>query len=154
MNLTEIAIVLENSQDTESVRGCKEYLDRFGLRYETAVIEHLANPDDLADFVKKGTDRGIKIFIAVAGSASGLASAIAARTYLPVIGVPLETTAAKGLDALYSMIYLPEGTPVAAMGIGPNGARNAAILAAQILSFSDHHLRDRLLFFKQNGCRF
>lgn len=154
MNLTEIAIVLENAQDSEFIKGCKEYLDRFGLRYETAIIEHLASPDELTEFVNKGTERGIKIFIAVSGSASGLASAIASRTYLPVIGVPLPSATVQGMDALYSMIQLPEGTPVATMGLGPRGAKNAAILAAQILSFSDHHLRDRLLFFKQNACRF
>lgn len=154
MNLTEIAIVLENTQDAEFIKGCKEYLDRFGLRYESVVIEHLANPDELVEFVNKGTDRGIKMFIAVSGTASGLASAIASRTYLPVIGVPLYSATAQGMDALYSMIQLPEGIPIATMGMGPHGAKNAAILAAQILSFSDHHLRDRLLFFKQNGCRF
>jgi phosphoribosylaminoimidazole carboxylase PurE protein len=154
MNLTEIAIVLEDSQDMDQVKGCKEYLDRFGLRYEAIVIEYLANPDELAEFVKKGTDRGIKIFIAASGTTSGLASAIASRTYLPVIAVPLTTSPAQGLDILYSVANLPAGTPVAVTGIGSRGAKNAAILAAQILSFSDHHLRDRLLFFKQNSCRF
>lgn len=154
MNLTEIAIMLENGQEAEQIKGCKEYLDRFGLRYETVTIEHLSNPEELVEFVKKGTDRGIRVFIAAYSTTSGLASAIASRTYLPVIGIPLSSGSTHGLDTLYAMAQLPEGTPVATMGIGPNGAKNAAILAAQILSFSDHHLRDRLLFFKQNGCRF
>ncbi len=154
MNLTEIAIVLENAQDSEQIKGCREYLDRFGLRYEVTIVEHLSNPDELVDFVKKGTDRGIKLFIAASSATSGLAAAIASRTYLPVIAVPLAGSGTQGLENLYAMSQLPAGTPVATMGIGERGAKNAAILSAQILSFSDHHLRDRLLFFKQNGCHF
>lgn len=154
MNITEIVIVMENAQDAEHIKGCREYLDRFGLRNEITTIEYLTNPDELRDFVRKATDRGVKIFIAVSGSASGLASAIASHTHVPVIGVPLLSSGTQGLDALYSITQLPEGVPVAAMGFGVRGAKNAAILAAQILSFTDNHLKERLLLFKQNGCRF
>ncbi len=154
MNLTEIAIIADSQEDLAHIEGCKQFLDHFGLRYEVHVFSALRDPESLVEFLDKSPERGIRVFIAAAGMAGHLAGFIAARTSLPVIGVPLATSHLSGVDALYSMSQMPEGVPVATMAIGAPGARNAAVLAAQILALSDNRLRDRVRYFKQNGCRF
>lgn len=154
MNITELAIVLDNQNDLEQIKSCKEYLERFGLRYEVTSISALCDPISLQEFVKKATTAGIKLFITAAEMSSGLAAAVASHTYLPVINIPLPAPALQNMDALFALSQTPEGVPVATMGFGNAGAKNAAVLAAQILSMSDVHLRERLRFFKQNACRF
>jgi len=153
MNLTEVIIVIDRQEDIEFVRPCREYLDHFGIRHEVQVLS-LRDSDGLSEFVSKCPERGIKLFIAAAGNGAQSASLIAAKTLLPVIAIPLANSPLLGNDALYMMTQTPEGLPLAAVSIGAPGARNAAILAAQILALSDNRLKERLRFFKQNGCRF
>jgi phosphoribosylaminoimidazole carboxylase PurE protein len=154
MNVTEITIILDNQNDLEQIKSCKDYLDRFGLRYEVTAKSALCDPMGLQELVKKVTVSGIKLFITAGELSSGLATAVASHTHLPVINIPLQTSQSQNGHALYALSQTPEGIPVATMGFGNAGARNAAILAAQILSMSDVHLRERLRFFKQNACRF
>jgi phosphoribosylaminoimidazole carboxylase PurE protein len=154
MNITEIAIVLDNQNDLEQIKSCKDYLERFGLRYEVTSISALCDPNSLHEFVKKATLNGIKLFITAAEINSGLATAVASHTFVPVINIALPSPPLHNLDALFALSQTPEGLPVATMGFGNAGAKNAAVLAAQILSMSDVHLRERVRFFKQNACRF
>ena len=153
MNITEIAIILDNINDLEQIKSCKEYLERFGLRYEVTTISALCDPQGLQEFVQKETLNGIKLFITAADFPAGLAAAVASHTFLPVIHIPL-ITPNQNPHALFALAQTPEGIPIATMGLGSAGAKNAAILAAQILSMSDVHLKERLRFFKQNSCRF
>lgn len=154
MNLTEIAIVLDRQEDIPHLQGCRDYLDHFGLRYEIHVGSALRDPVGLTEYLGKSGERGIKLFIAAAGMAGHLAAFVASRTSQPVIGVPLPTSHLNGVDALYAMAQMQEGVPVATMAVGEAGAKNAAILAAQILSLSDNRLKERVRYFKQNGCSF
>jgi phosphoribosylaminoimidazole carboxylase PurE protein len=154
MNVTEITIILDNQNDLEQVKSCKDYLERFGLRYEVTAKSALCDPLGLQELVKKVTTSGIKLFITAAEPSSGLATAVASHTHLPVINIPLPNPALQNANALFALSQTPEGIPVATMGFGNAGGRNAAILAAQILSMSDVHLRERLRNFKQNACRF
>ena len=154
MNVTEITIILDNQNDLEQIKSCKDYLDRFGLRYEVTAKSALCDPMGLQELVKKVTVSGIKLFITAGELSSGLATAVASHTHLPVINIPLQTPPSQNGHALYALSQTPEGIPVATMGFGNAGARNAAILAAQILSMPDVHFRERLRLFKQNACRF
>lgn len=154
MHLTEVAIIIDHANDMEHIRPCKEYLDHFGIRYDVQVLSAMRDPDALDEYVDKGPERGIKLFIVAAGMGAQSAGVIASKTYVPVIGVPLSTTDVNGVDALYAMVQMTEGVPVATVSIGIHGLKNAAVLAAEILSLSDARLKERLRFFKQNGCKF
>ncbi|MCB0833158.1 MAG: AIR carboxylase family protein [Bacteroidetes bacterium] len=154
MHLTEILILLENPELTEAAQPCRDLLDRFGLRYENRNNLSIREPDALRELAQKSEENGIKLFIVFSSSASALVTMISAYTILPVIGVPVSGSPLGGLDALYSMTQVPGGVPVATLGMGTDGAKNAAVLTAQILSLSDERLRDRLRFYKQNGCSF
>lgn len=123
-------------------------LTQFGVPYEVVVASAHRSPDLVARYVQTAEGRGIRVFVAAAGGAAHLAGAIAARTALPVIGVPLEATGLGGLDALLSTVQMPPGVPVATVAIGNWGAQNAAILAVQILGTSDLALRARLREWK------
>jgi phosphoribosylaminoimidazole carboxylase PurE protein len=119
-------------------------LTEFGVAHEVVVASAHRAPDLLDRYVRGAEDRGIRIFIGAAGGAAHLAGAVAARTVLPVIGVPLEATPLGGLDALLSTVQMPPGIPVATVSIGGWGARNAALLAVAILGITDGGLRERL----------
>lgn len=154
MNLTEIAIIIHSTQESEYIKGCKETLDRFGLHCEVKVFTPLLDPPELQEFMQKAPERGIKIFIATSSLQSKLAAMIAAYTHLPVIAIPIGKEGFADREATIASVEMPEGVPVAVVSSYPTGGKNAAILAAQFLAFSDNHLMDRLKLFKQNGCRF
>lgn len=154
MNLTEIVIILDQQEDLPHIQGCKDYLDHFGLRCEVHIGSAMRDPAGLTEYLSKSHERGIRIFIAAAGMAGHLAAFVASKTTMPVIGVPLPTSHLNGIDALYAMAQMQEGVPVATMAVGEAGAKNAAVLAAQILALTDNRLKERLRYFKQNGCRF
>jgi len=123
---------------------CSEMLDSFAIPYEVKIISAHRMPEATSDYAKNLGKRGIKVVIAGAGGAAHLPGTIAAHTILPVIGVPLDSSALQGLDALYSIVQMPAGLPVACMAIGAAGAKNAAILAAKILSLSSPKLREKM----------
>jgi phosphoribosylamine--glycine ligase len=143
-----IGIVMGSDSDLPVMQGCVEQLQKFGLSYEITVASAHRSPERAATYATKARERGIKVIVAAAGMAAHLAGVLAAHTILPVIGVPIDSSSLNGLDALLSTVQMPPGVPVATMGIGKAGAKNAAILAVQILAVSDENLARRLIEFK------
>lgn len=147
--IAPVAVVMGSDSDLDVMRACVDQLRQFEIEAEVRILSAHRTPDASAEFAATAAARGIKVIIAGAGMAAHLAGALAAQTTLPVIGVPLAPAMGLGgLDALLSTVQMPPGVPVATMAIGKAGARNAAILAAQILAVADTDLRDRLVRFK------
>jgi 5-(carboxyamino)imidazole ribonucleotide mutase len=134
--------------------GCTDYLAKFGIPHDLRVSSAHRQPEETAAFIKSAEAEGYAIIIAAAGMAAHLAGFAAAYTTLPVIGVPLEGSALGGVDALYSTVQMPAGIPVATVAIGSAGAKNAAVLAAEILALNDDGLRRKLAEFRNNGAKF
>lgn len=144
-----IGIVLGSDSDRPVMEDAAKTLAEFEVPYELVIASAHRSPDLLDQYARTAESRGIRVLIAAAGGAAHLAGALAARTILPVIGVPLEATGLGGLDSLLSTAQMPPGVPVATVSIGSWGARNAAILAVEILAISDPALHQRLLEFKK-----
>ncbi|MCK4418605.1 5-(carboxyamino)imidazole ribonucleotide mutase [Candidatus Aerophobetes bacterium] len=137
-----------SESDRSVMKNCLETLDEFTISYEVKVLSAHRMPEATASYARDLRQRGIKVVIAGAGKAAHLSGVIAAYTTLPVIGIPLASSSLQGIDALYSIVQMPGGVPVASMGIGSTGAKNAAILAAEILSLSSSDLEERLKQYK------
>ena len=144
MSESRVGILLGSASDHEVMSAGAEILRELGVPYQIGVYSAHRTPDRVEEFVSQAASRGIRVLIAGAGAAAHLAGAVAARTQLPVIGVPLAGSALSGLDALFATVQMPAGFPVATMAIGKPGAINAALLAAQILALHDIDLRQRL----------
>src|SRR2546423_10850457 len=144
-----VSIVMGSDSDFEIMREAGKALDDFGINYEIDVTSAHRSPDRTADYARNAAGRGIRVIIAGAGGAAHLAGVIAAHTTLPVIGVPIPSTPLNGLDSLLATVQMPAGIPVATVAIGKAGARNAGILAAQILAGSDSQLAAKLADFKR-----
>ena len=144
-----VAVVMGSDSDVGVMKSCIEQLKAFGIDPVVRIISAHRTPDIAADFADNAQANGIRVIIAAAGMAAHLAGALAGRTTLPVIGVPLAAAEGPaGLDALLSTVQMPPGVPVASMAIGKAGARNAAIFAVQILALSDSALAAKLTEFK------
>jgi len=144
-----VAVVMGSDSDMEVMQSCIEQLGSFGIKPVVRIISAHRTPRVAAEFSENAAQNGIKVIIAAAGMAAHLAGALAAKTTLPVIGVPLVSGAGLGgMDALLSTVQMPPGVPVATMGLGKAGAANAAILAVQILALSDEPLRRKLDDFR------
>ena len=141
-----VGIVMGSDSDLPVMKEAGEALDGFGIPYEISVISAHRNPRGTFDYASKAIERGIKVLIAGAGGAAHLPGVIAALTILPVIGVPIKTSKLSGMDSLLSIVQMPDGIPVATVAI--NGARNAGILAAQILGIADPVISRELKKFK------
>lgn len=148
-----VAIVMGSQSDQPVMAECSRYLTYFGIEFELQILSAHRMPDETATFARTAAQQGFKVIIAAAGMAAHLAGVIAAHTALPVIGVPLSGSELHGIDALYSMVQMPAGVPVATMAIGKAGAINAAVLAAEILAINNQEIYDKLLAFKQQGCK-
>ena len=144
MSDPRVGILLGSASDQEVMSAGAEILRELGVPYQIGVYSAHRTPDRVEEFVSQAASRGIRVLIAGAGAAAHLAGAVAARTQLPVIGVPLAGSALSGMDALLATVQMPAGFPVATMAIGKPGAINAALLAAQILALHDIDLRQRL----------
>jgi phosphoribosylaminoimidazole carboxylase PurE protein len=144
MSGTVVSIVMGSASDGEQMAACGAALDRFGIRHETRILSAHRTPDETAEYAAGLEERGIRVVVAGAGMAAHLAGVLAAHTRLPVIGVPLVAGTLQGFDALLSMVQMPGGVPVATVGIGSAGAKNAGFLAARILSLGDPDLRERV----------
>jgi len=145
-----VAVVMGSDSDMAVMQNCIEQLRFFGIEPTVQVISAHRTPKIAAEFAEKAAKKGIKVIIAAAGMAAHLAGAIAARTTLPVIGVPLiSRSGLEGIDALLSTIQMPPGVPVATVAIGAAGAKNAAILAVQILALTNKTLQKKLAKFKK-----
>jgi 5-(carboxyamino)imidazole ribonucleotide mutase len=142
-----VAIIMGSKFDWETMRHAVETLDDLGVPNEARVLSAHRTPDATADFARKAADRGFRVVIAGAGGAAHLAGAIAAHTWLPVLGVPIQSKL-QGLDSLLSIAQMPGGIPVGTLAIGEAGAKNAALLAAAILATSDKSIRQKLEAFR------
>jgi 5-(carboxyamino)imidazole ribonucleotide mutase len=143
-----VGIIMGSASDWETMRHAAETLDRLGIPNERRVISAHRTPDRLIAYAKTARERGLKVLIAGAGLAAGLPGVVAALTPLPVLGVPLEGGALKGLDALLSIVQMPGGIPVGTLAIGRAGAINAALLATSILALGDPAIADALDAFR------
>ena len=149
--MSSVAVVMGSDSDMAVMQSCIEILSKFGIEPIVRIISAHRTPQIAAEFADNAANNGIKVIIAAAGMAAHLAGALAGRTTLPVIGVPLVATSGLGgIDALLSTIQMPPGVPVAAMATGKAGAKNAAIFAVQILSLSDKTLAKKLEDFKKS----
>lgn len=145
--MPSVAVVMGSDSDWPTMKAAAETLDQFGVTHEQRILSAHRTPEAAMEFARGAADRGIGVIIAAAGGAAHLAGVIAACTVLPVIAVPMATPGLGGLDSLLSMVQMPSGVPVATVAIG--GAKNAAILAVQILAVSDSALTERLHRFKE-----
>jgi len=148
-----VGLVMGSDSDLEAMSGAAEMLEKFGLPYEMTVASAHRSPERAWEYARSAKERGLKVIIAGAGWAAHLAGAMASATTLPVIGVPLDSSPLQGLDALLSTVQMPPGVPVAAMALGKGGARNAAVLAAQIIALSDEALAAKLADYKAQMAR-
>jgi len=139
MNI-QVGVVMGSTSDWETMQHACTTLEELGIAYEKKVLSGHRTPDDVFAYAASARERGLKVIIAGAGGAAHLAGMIAAKTTLPVIGVPMQTKSLGGLDSLLSIVQMPGGVPVATMAIGRAGAVNAALFAAQILSVSDERI--------------
>src|SRR5687768_14870129 len=144
-----VGIIMGSSSDWETMRAAAEALDKFAIPYETRVVSAHRTPDLLFEYAGSAQSRGIEVIIAGAGGAAHLPGMAAAKTTLPVLGVPVQSKALSGLDSLLSIVQMPAGIPVATLAIGRAGAINAALLAAAILAGSDAGIADRLRRFRE-----
>lgn len=136
-----VAIVMGSKTDADLMRPTVEVLNKLGIDYEMSVISAHRNPEKIREFGLSAQKRGIEVIIAAAGGAAHLPGVLASWTTLPVIGVPLATSELEGIDALYSIVQMPAGVPVACMAIGTAGAKNAAYLAAEILGLKHDKIK-------------
>jgi 5-(carboxyamino)imidazole ribonucleotide mutase len=144
-----VAVIMGSKSDWETMRHCVDTLDELGIANEARVLSAHRTPDATADFARKAEDRGVRVVVAAAGGAAHLAGVIAAHTWLPVLGVPIQSKALQGLDSLLSIVQMPGGIPVGTLAIGEAGAKNAALLAAAILATSDEKVRKSLESFRK-----
>jgi 5-(carboxyamino)imidazole ribonucleotide mutase len=144
-----VGIVIGSSSDTEVIQATRDALAELGIEHELTVLSAHRNPDKVKAYAESARDRGIEVIIAAAGMAAALPGVLASLTTLPVIGVPLAGSALNGVDALYSIVQMPGGVPVACMAIGKAGARNAAYFAAAILALGHADVRKSYEAFRQ-----
>ncbi len=144
-----VGIVIGSKTDEPLIQPSLDMLQQLNIEYEFSVLSAHRSPDKVREYGSKAKERGIEVIIAAAGAAAHLPGALASWTTLPVIGVPLPTSELKGVDSLYSIVQMPAGIPVACVGIGTSGAKNAALLAAQILSVKYKEIRDAYEKYKQ-----
>jgi 5-(carboxyamino)imidazole ribonucleotide mutase len=150
-NNTPVAIVMGSKSDKPALDACKKYLDHFGINAHEFILSAHRTPKETIEFAQNADSNGYKVLIAIAGMAAHLPGVVAANTTLPVIGVPMDGSALNGVDALYSIVQMPKGVPVAAVAIGTAGAANAGVLAAEILALLDEDIKAKLLAFKAQG---
>ncbi|NNF25532.1 MAG: 5-(carboxyamino)imidazole ribonucleotide mutase [Rhodobacteraceae bacterium] len=141
---TQVGIIMGSQSDWPTLKEAADILDGLDVAHEVRIVSAHRTPDRLWDYGKTAVERGLKVIIAGAGGAAHLPGMMASKTCLPVIGVPIETRALKGVDSLYSIVQMPRGFPVATMAIGAAGAANAGLMAASILALQDAALAKRL----------
>jgi 5-(carboxyamino)imidazole ribonucleotide mutase len=143
-----VGIIMGSQSDWPTLKKAAEVLDELQVPYETKIVSAHRTPQRLYDYAKSANDRGLKIIIAGAGGAAHLPGMTASLTHLPVLGVPVATTALAGQDSLFSIVQMPAGVPVGTLAIGETGATNAGLLAAQILALADAALAKRVQAYR------
>jgi phosphoribosylamine---glycine ligase len=149
MNPVAVLILMGSDSDAPVMQGALDILKEFGIPAEMTVASAHRSPDRVMRLVREAPGRGVKVFIVGAGAAAHLAGVVAAHTTMPVIGVPIDSSALKGLDALLSTVQMPPGVPVATVSIGKPGATNAGVLAAQIIALADPRIAGALDGYKK-----
>ncbi|CAD5897775.1 MAG: 5-(carboxyamino)imidazole ribonucleotide mutase [Carnobacterium sp.] len=140
----KVAVIMGSTSDWETMKFTCDILDEFGIAYQKKVVSAHRTPDYMFEFAKGARASGLQVIIAGAGGAAHLPGMVAAQTTLPVIGVPIESAALKGMDSLLSIVQMPGGVPVATVAIGKAGATNAGLLALEMLSMTDGEIADKL----------
>lgn len=143
-----VGVVMGSSSDWDIMKHAVEMLDRFGVNYEAKVVSAHRTPDDMFDYAEEASERGIRVIIAGAGGAAHLPGMIAAKTTVPVLGVPVPSKYLRGEDSLLSIVQMPKGVPVATFAIGEAGAANAGLFAVAMLAISNKSLAQQLLSFR------
>lgn len=144
----KVGLIMGSSSDWETLRHAAEILDQFGVAYEKRVVSAHRMPDEMFAYAEQAAGRGIQAIIAGAGGAAHLPGMLAAKTTVPILGVPVASKHLSGVDSLYSIVQMPKGVPVATFAIGAAGAANAALFAVAMLALSDSALRDQLTAFR------
>ena len=147
--MVQVLILMGSDSDAPIMSAAGEVLTEFGITWEMTVASAHRSPARVMRLIAEAPGRGVRVFVVGAGAAAHLAGVVAAHTTLPVIGVPIDSSALKGLDALLSTVQMPPGVPVATVAIGKPGATNAGVLAAQMLALADRGLADKLIAYKQ-----
>ncbi|MDH5719906.1 MAG: 5-(carboxyamino)imidazole ribonucleotide mutase [Spirochaetia bacterium] len=145
----KIAILMGSQSDYETMKSASDILTDFGIEHEVKILSAHRTPEEVKNYVESAPEKGICLFIAGAGMAAHLAGVIASHTTLPVFGVPMESGALKGFDALLSTVQMPGGIPVGTLGIGSAGAKNAALLAVSVFSIDDQELETKLKAYRK-----
>ena len=153
MSDPKVGIIMGSSSDWETMRHAADTLDSLGVAYEAKVVSAHRTPKRLYEYAHSARERGLKVIVAGAGGAAHLPGMAASMTSLPVLGVPIETQALKGMDSLLSIVQMPAGVPVGTLAIGKPGAVNAALLAAAILADGDEALAGRIDRFREEQTR-
>lgn len=148
-----VGVIMGSKSDWETMRHAVEVLEELEIPYEARVVSAHRTPDLLFEYASTAASRGLKVLIAGAGGAAHLPGMTAAKTVLPVLGVPVKSSMLNGVDSLLSIVQMPKGIPVGTLAIGPAGAANAALLAAAMLALGDGALRSRLEQFRQGQTR-
>ncbi len=149
-NAPQVGVIMGSTSDWSTMKHVTDVLDQLSVPYEKEVVSAHRTPDKLCEYAKSAAGRGLKCVVAGAGGAAHLPGMVAAMTTLPVLGVPVESAALKGMDSLLSIVQMPGGIPVATFAIGKAGAKNAGLYAVAILALSDTALADRLAAFRQD----
>ncbi|TCS73328.1 5-(carboxyamino)imidazole ribonucleotide mutase [Sulfuritortus calidifontis] len=145
-----VGLIMGSTSDWDTLRHAADLLRQFGIPFEQRVVSAHRTPDLLFDYAGTAAERGLKCIIAGAGGAAHLPGMVAAKTHLPVLGVPVMSKALKGMDSLLSIVQMPKGIPVATFAIGEAGAANAALFAAALLANEDAGIRDKLTAFRKS----
>lgn len=149
MRKPKIAVIMGSESDLPVLEETLKILKDFSVGFEVKVLSAHRSPDLTSQYAKKAESKGIEVIIAAAGMAAALPGVIASHTILPVIGVPIETKTFRGVDSLLSIVQMPGGIPVATMSVGKAGAKNAAILALEILALKDKNIKRKLVNFRK-----
>lgn len=149
----QVAVIMGSKSDWDVMRLTSETLTKLNVSHESKVLSAHRAPDALVEYIAQAETRGVQIFIAGAGGAAHLGGVIAAKTQLPVLGVPMQSKALQGLDSLLSIVQMPKGIPVGCLAIGSAGAVNAALLATAILALADPDLAQRLQAYREEQTR-
>ena len=144
-----IGVVMGSLSDAETMKGCMEMLEQFGIPHDVKVLSAHRTPELTKEYAVTAAERGLEVIIAGAGWAAHLAGFMAAHTALPVIGIPIDSSPFNGMDALLSTVQMPPGIPVATVAVGSGGAKNAAVLAAQILALKHAPISEKLKKFRE-----
>lgn len=145
-----VGLIMGSTSDWPTMSKAAEMLDKLGVAYEARVVSAHRTPERMFEYAQTAADRGLKVIIAGAGGAAHLPGMVAALTWIPVLGVPVESRTMKGIDSLYSIVQMPKGIPVGTLAIGESGAANAGLLAASIVALTEEPVRNALKAFRES----